>query len=82
MLTEAPDRPLFCATAKGCLKMLSLILRNKTVNINEKDESGINCFWLACKYGHGHVMKYLAEEGIDVLATNEQQVNSLHLAVS
>ena len=82
MLTEAPDRPLFCAAAKGCLRMMKLILLNKTVNINVKDETGVNAFWLACKYGHGQLMKYLAEQGIDVLVTNEQSVNALHLAVS
>ena len=52
------------------------------MDINVKDEeTGINSFWLACLYGHGHLMRVLAELGIDIFACNNNKINVLHLAV-
>ena len=62
--------------------MLTTLLQNKTVNINAIDPySGVNSFWLACLYGHGKIMKILAEQGADIFITNRQKINVLHLAV-
>ena len=33
-------------------------------------------------YGHGQVMRILAEAGANVLVVNKRQVNVLHLAIS
>lgn len=70
------------AAAKGSLEMINLVLMNKTVDIEVKNESGVNAFWIACNYGHGGVMRKLAELGINIFCFNEQRINSLHLAVT
>lgn len=47
---------------------MELVLKNKGVDIQIKDNSGINAFWIACMFGHGELMNLLANKGIDVLA--------------
>jgi ankyrin repeat protein len=37
-------------------------------------------FWIACLFGHGFIMKELANHQIDVLVTNRRGLNALHLA--
>lgn len=74
---------MFCAVSKGNIEMMNLVLMNQTVDIDYRDKvSGINAFWLACLCGHGHIMKILAEKGIDVLCSNQEGTNALHLAVT
>ena len=73
--------PIMSATAKGSEEMMRLILMNKTVEINQLNESGVNAFWVACMYGHGGLMKILADKGINIFCKNNKQVNALHLAV-
>jgi ankyrin repeat protein len=48
--------------------------------VNKTDKEGINSFWIGCYYGHGGVMKVLAEAGADVLSTDKFGLNVLHLA--
>ena len=44
--------PLMVAVAKGYVESIDLLLINKTIDINYKDnDSGVNAFWLACLYG-------------------------------
>jgi ankyrin repeat protein len=70
------------AATKGNLKMLDLMLRNKSLDIDVSDSnSGVNAFWLACLYGHGNIMKILAEAGTEIYNTNHRKVNVLHLAI-
>ena len=58
------------------------MLRNKTLDINVVDpQTGVNAFWLACLYGHGEIMRILAEAGADIYVTNTRKVNVLHLAI-
>ena len=58
------------------------MLRNKSMDINVCDSnSGVNAFWLACLYGHGNIMRMLAEAGTDIYVTNHRKVNVLHLAI-
>ena len=58
------------------------MLRNKTLDINVIDpQTGVNAFWLACLYGHGDIMKILAEAGADIYITNRRNINVLHLAI-
>lgn len=73
--------PIMSATAKGSEEMMRLILMNKTVEINQLNESGVNAFWVACMYGHGGLMKILADKGINIFCKNSNGVNALHLAV-
>ena len=74
--------PLMTAVAKGSVKMLELILMNKTVDIDVTDPaSGINSFWLACLYDKGDIMNTLAEAGINVAVHNQSNINVLHLAI-
>lgn len=56
------------------------MLENKFIEINKVDEFGLNAFWIACKYGHGGVMKVLAENGIDIFCTDDELNNVLHVA--
>jgi len=74
--------PIISAAAKGSAEMIELILINRTLNINVINEQGINAFWVACLYGHGTVMRILAENGIDIFSSNKYGINVLHLAVS
>ena len=67
---EVLESPFFCAVAKGDIKMLNLVLLNKSIDIHI-ESGGINAFWLACLLGHGHIMNITAEAGIDILNTNE-----------
>ena len=74
--------PIMSAAAKGSEEMINLILQNKNLDIQVKNENGVNSFWMACFYGHSIVMKRLAETGIDIFSTNHKQVNALHVAVT
>ena len=58
------------------------MLKNPSVDLNHIDEKeGVNAFWLAAFYGHGHVMSILAKHGIDVLNRHKiTQSNALHIA--
>lgn len=69
------------AAAKGSQEMMELLLMNKNLDIQIKNENQINSIWIACLYGHGVVMKVLAQAGVDIFCTNSSQVNILHLAV-
>lgn len=62
--------------------MLELVLLNKTVNIHVKNESGVNAFWIGCLYGHGQILKILADKGIDIFCVNQNRINCMHLAVT
>jgi len=70
------------AAAKGSEEMVNLVLMNKNVDIQVKNENQVNSFWIAGLYGHGIVMKRLGEEGIDIFCKNRENVNVLHVAVS
>jgi len=59
---------------------VKLMLENKFVDINMVNKFGLNSFWVACKYGHGGVMKVLAENGINIFNTNHKENNVLHVA--
>ena len=61
--------------------MMKLVLSNKTIDIQVKNEHGVNGFWIACMFGHGEVMSLLADAGVDIMCVNNLGVNVLHLAV-
>jgi ankyrin repeat protein len=73
--------PLICAAIRGCVKMMQLILKNHTVDINFRDNNGLNCFSIGAYYGHGELMKLLAEAGINLLEVDNFGNNALHMAV-
>ena len=52
------------------------------VNINIKNDQDVNAYWVACFFGHGKVMKILAEANIDIFCSNIDGVSVLHLAVN
>ena len=59
------------AAAKGESDMMEAILRNKSTNINIRDEdSGITPIWLACLYKHGNIVRLLANAGAYIHVTN------------
>lgn len=73
--------PLKIAAAKGSEKFVRLMLENRMLDIQKKDAEGLNAFWVACRYGHGKVMRVLAEAGIDVnIVDKKEGLNVLHLA--
>ena len=55
------------------------MLENKMIDINKKDQDGLNAFWIAAKHGHGEVMRVLAEHGIEIYNADENGNNALHL---
>ena len=74
--------PIMSAAAKGSQEMLDLVLLNKTVNIHVKNDNGVNSYWIGCMYGHGQILKILAERGIDIFCFNQNKINCMHLAVT
>ena len=43
------------------------MIQNPTIDIQVVEpETGVNAFWIAAFYGHGGVMRVLAEKGIDI----------------
>ena len=56
------------------------MLENKKLDINKQDENGLNSFWIAARYGHGDIMRVLAEHGIDIYNTDRRGNNALHLS--
>lgn len=56
------------------------MLENKMLDIQKLDKEGLNAFWIACRYGHGSVMRILAEHGIDIFCRDKHGFNVLHLA--
>ena len=55
------------------------MLGNKMININKKDEKGLNAFWIAAYHGHGDVMRVLAEKGIEIYNADTSGNNALHI---
>lgn len=77
---EFPSYPIFCAAAKGSHLLIKMLLMNKSIDIQVSEKSGINAFWIAALFGHGFVMRELANAGINVLSTNHRGLNALHIA--
>ena len=50
------------------------------IDINKKDEDGLNAFWIAARCGHGDVLRVLALHGIDIYNTDRKGNNALHIA--
>ena len=48
------------------------------IDINKQDEQGLNAFMIAAVFGHGDVMRVLAEHGIEIYNTDPQGNNALH----
>lgn len=62
---------------------MKVLIKNPMIDIQVTEpETGVNAFWLAAFYGHGQVMKVLAEKGIDIFNVNKVTgSNVLHIAV-
>ena len=50
------------------------------IDINKKDEKGLNAFWVAAYHGHGDVMRVLSENGIDIYNADSNGNNALHVS--
>lgn len=61
---------------------MTVLVRNPTIDIQVTEpETGVNAFWIAAFYGHGGVMKVLAEKGIDIFNHNKiTGSNALHIS--
>ena len=74
--------PIMMAVCKGHIDMIDLIMQNPSVDVDKIDpKTGVNAFWLACLFGNGSIMKKLAEKGCNIMSTNKQEINVLHLAI-
>lgn len=62
--------------------MVATLLRNMKLNINMKNNEGLNSFWIACQQGFSKIMVLLASKKIDMLNKSEHGMNCLHLAVN
>lgn len=74
-------RPIHVIATKGDIHALEIVLKNKNLDLNAENQSGVNAFWVACRFGHGEIMRRLAMSKIDVLTKDRNGVNCLHLAV-
>ena len=72
--------PLKIAAMKGSESFVRLMLENKMIDINKKDEDGLNAFWIAARCGHGDVLRVLALHGIDIYNTDRKGNNALHIS--
>ena len=63
-------------------EMVAGLLRNIKINVNHKNNEGLNSFWIACMHGFSKVMVMLASKRIDLLNVSEHGMNALHLAVN
>ena len=61
--------------------MIRLVLQNPNLDLEIRNEAGVNAFWIACMFGHGEVMNILADAGLDIMCHNHQGVNALHLSI-
>ena len=61
---------------------MAALLRNLRINVNMKNNEGLNCFWVACMHGFSKIMVLLASKGADLLNVSEHGMNALHLAVN
>lgn len=72
--------PLMIACARGSTDFVKMMLANATLDINARDNEGLNAFWVGANFGHGDIMALLAERNADILVTNKHGANALHLA--
>jgi ankyrin repeat protein len=47
--------------------MAKLIVSNPNTDLNRTDNYGVNAFWIASFYGNLEIMKFLKDQGIDIL---------------
>ena len=69
--------PLKIAATKGSENFVRLILENQMMDINQRDEEGLNAFWIAARCGHGNVLRVLAENCIDIYNCDNKGDNAL-----
>ena len=59
---------LLLAASIGDSETISLLLENKTIDINRKEKNSmVNAFWVAAFYGRGNAMNQLAAANANVL---------------
>ena len=63
-------------------EMVAALLRNMRINVNMKNNEGLNSFWIACMHGFSKIMALLASKSIDIMNFSEHGMNCLHLAVN
>ncbi|TNV86532.1 hypothetical protein FGO68_gene15003 [Halteria grandinella] len=77
--------PLFIATFMGHTEIVKFLLKHKDqlalLNINQRDASGVNCFWVAAYHNQARIMRLLYQHGIDVKIKNDIGSNPMHIAV-
>ncbi len=56
------------------------MLENPMIDIDKRDENGLNAFMVAAQYGNGEVMRVFAEHGIDIYNTDPDGNNALHVS--
>ena len=72
---------LLYAAARGQNDMISLMTKNKEMDLNKTDKQGINAFWIAAFYSHIDTMRLLHRSYIDIKSVNQNGSNALHISV-
>ena len=86
-LIEIEPRSFFPAlvvvASLGHIDVLEIMLKNPSLDLDMVDpKHGCNAFWYASFYGKTHVMRILAEAGIDVLCKDKlTHANALHVSI-
>ena len=63
--------------------MIDLLMMNPSININELHcDSHVSAIWFAAFYGHKRIISMLANAGADIMITNKEGVNILHVAIA
>ena len=63
--------------------MIDLLLMNPSIKVNELHRSsGVNAIWYAAFYGHQTIIAMLANAGADIMISNKDGYNILHIAIS
>lgn len=61
--------------------MIDLMAQNVGLDVNKKDQSGVNALWIATWFGRLRIIRQLLALNIDPTSCNTNGSNALHIAV-
>ena len=78
-ITDDGITPLMLACTIGDIDTVKLLCTNKEVDLDKKDDAGINACYISAYYGHKDVFLFLLSKGAAV-RSNNKQTTVLHMA--
>jgi ankyrin repeat protein len=72
---------LMIAAAKGFVDIIELMYSNSNLDVSKTDQNGVTAFLIAAWYNRLEALRKLMSMGCDLLATNQNGSNALHIAV-